>query len=105
MRKLALIITMCVLLGASAVCLTVPGARAVLLVVKGQTEAKLGWKESALEDLSNALSLDPNSVDALMTSGTLLEEAGENKRAESCFEKLLQWPSTRLMAIHHLTTI
>ena len=48
------------------------------------------WRREAAESFQRALSLDPNSVDALISLGDLYETEGLTSRAQSCYEDALK---------------
>ncbi|HEV7429175.1 MAG TPA: tetratricopeptide repeat protein [Thermoanaerobaculia bacterium] len=48
------------------------------------------WRRDAAESFQRALSLDPNSVDALISLGDLYRTQGLISRAQSCYEDVLK---------------
>jgi tetratricopeptide (TPR) repeat protein len=48
------------------------------------------WRREAAESFQRALSLDPNSVDALISLGDLYRTEGLISRAQSCYEDVLK---------------
>ena len=48
------------------------------------------WRRNAAESFQRALSLDPNSVDALIALGDLYRIEGLGSRAQSCYEDVLK---------------
>ena len=63
------------------------------------------WRREAAESFQRALSLDPNSVDALISLGDLYRTQGLTSRAQSCYEDVLKISAENAQAKSRLAAI
>ena len=63
------------------------------------------WRRDAAESFQRALSLDPNSVDALISLGDLYRTQGLISRAQSCYEDVLKISADHAQAKSRLAAI
>jgi len=63
------------------------------------------WRREAAESFQRALSLDPNSVDALISLGDLYRTQGLISRAQSCYEDVLKISAENAQAKSRLAAI
>jgi tetratricopeptide (TPR) repeat protein len=63
------------------------------------------WRRDAAESFQRALSLDPNSVDALISLGDLYRNQGLISRAQSCYEDVLKISADHAQAKSRLAAI
>jgi tetratricopeptide (TPR) repeat protein len=63
------------------------------------------WRRDAAESFQRALSLDPNSVDALISLGDLYRTQGLISRAQSCYEDVLKISAEHAQAKSRLAAI
>jgi tetratricopeptide (TPR) repeat protein len=63
------------------------------------------WRREAAESFQRALSLDPNSVDALISLGDLYRGEGLISRAQSCYEDVLKISAEHAEAKSRLAAI
>jgi len=63
------------------------------------------WRREAAESFQRALSLDPNSVDALISLGDLYRTEGLTSRAQGCYEDVLKISAEHAQAKSRLAAI
>jgi tetratricopeptide (TPR) repeat protein len=63
------------------------------------------WRRDAAESFQRSLSLDPNSVDALISLGDLYRNQGLISRAQSCYEDVLKISAENAQAKSRLAAI
>jgi hypothetical protein len=63
------------------------------------------WRRDAAESFQRSLSLDPNSVDALISLGDLYRTQGLISRAQSCYEDVLKISADNAQAKSRLAAI
>ncbi|HEX7678616.1 MAG TPA: tetratricopeptide repeat protein, partial [Thermoanaerobaculia bacterium] len=63
------------------------------------------WRREAAESFQRALSLDPNSVEALISLGDLYRTEGLTSRAQGCYEDVLKISADHAQAKSRLAAI
>ena len=63
------------------------------------------WRRDAAESFQRSLSLDPNSVDTLISLGDLYRTEGLISRAQSCYEDVLKISADHAQAKSRLAAI